>query len=444
LFSAHVLSAIDPMLIKPLFTEPKTVKVLNDFTFHQPPRLDLKVSGAWNDVKQLKASGPVIVRDAVYRGNWASNVTATIHYTDRFIGVTKALMVHDGRELRSSGLSLDLKAQHIWITNAVSDVDPLVVTRFIGPQTTRAVEPYKFATPPHVILHGSLPFRGADLTDLHFEVEGGPFQYWKFNLPHIKASVHWVTNFLSITNVVGDFHQGRLRGEALFDFRPEKNADFRFHAIASEADFHSLMSDLSTPTNKLEGTLNVELTVTSANTADWGSWQGYGYAQLLDGYLWDIPLVGMLSPVLDSMVTGLGRSRISEGLMTYQMTNSVIRTKDLELKGNSMRLQYGGTCDFAGNVDARVEAELFRDSNMVGRVFGYVLTPITKLLEYKVTGTLGRPKMEPLFIPKFLFFPLQPFKTMKDLFESDKPEPPKAPAPSPAQPKESPPPPAPK
>ena len=73
-----------------------------------------------------------------------------------------------------------------------------------------------------------------------------------------------------------------------------------------------------------------------------------------------------------------------------------------------MRLQYRGTLDFEGRVNARVEAGLLRDMWLLGPIVSTVLWPVTKLFEYKVTGTLDDPKAEPVYlIPKVMLLPFQ-------------------------------------
>jgi len=67
-------------------------------------------------------------------------------------------------------------------------------------------------------------------------------------------------------------------------------------------------------------------------------------------------------------------------------------------------------------VDARVEAEPFRDTWVVGRMLSMMLWPVSKIFEFKISGTLGEPKMEPLyFVPKLILLPLHPIETMKEL-----------------------------
>ena len=158
------------------------------------------------------------------------------------------------------------------------------------------------------------------------------------------------------------------------------------------------MADLFLKTNHLEGRLSGSLVVTNANTADLQSWNGHGNLNLRDGLIWDIPIFGIFSDVLNGMVPGLGSSRANAGTCTFVITNGVIRSDDLDIRSTGMRLQYRGTLDFQGQVNARVEAEPLRDMWLVGPVFSTVLWPVTKLFEYKVTGSLGDPKAEPVYL----------------------------------------------
>jgi hypothetical protein len=85
-----------------------------------------------------------------------------------------------------------------------------------------------------------------------------------------------------------------------------------------------------------------------------------------------------------------------------------------------MRLQYKGTVDLDSRVNARVEAVLLKDMWVVGPLLSTVLWPITKMFEYKVTGSLAQPKIEPLYLfPKLVLMPFHPFKTLKELIPSD-------------------------
>jgi hypothetical protein len=295
----------------------------------------------------------------------------------------------------------------------------MVVARAIGPKTAHSLEPYQFTQPPTVRVNGIAPMYGTKNADLRFDVDGGPFRWWRFTVPHISGQVHWTGDRLTLTNVNTAFYEGQMGGGATFDFRPEKSADFRFNLSLTKANLQLLTRDVSTRTNNLEGLLSGRLTVDQANSADWQSWQGHGDVNLRDGLLWEIPVFGVLSPVLDGIVPGLGKTRFSEGSANFVITNSVIHSPDLEIRAPMLRMQYRGTVDFRGGVDARVEAELLRDTWFVGPLVRLALWPVSKLFEYKVTGDLHAPKSEPVYVPKLLFLPLHPFRALKSLFPED-------------------------
>ena len=267
---------------------------------------------------------------------------------------------------------------------------------------------------------------------MRFDLSGGPFQWRRFRLNQVSAGLHWLDDSLTISNLSGAFYKGQLSGGARFDFSDPASTDYSFSGRANDVDLRLLMHDIATATNKLEGLVKGELTVTSASTEDPLSWQGFGKIHLRDGLIWDIPAFGLFSQPLNLLHPGLGNSRADESQAAFVITNSVIDTRDLEIHASVMRLHYKGTVDFKGNVNANVEAKILRDVWGLGQIFSVVLSPLTKMFEYRVTGTLGQPKKEPLFIPKFLMLPLHPFRTLKDLFPSNPdPQPPVAPPKSP-------------
>src|SRR5258708_29592605 len=178
-----------------------------------------------------------------------------------------------------------------------------------------------------------------------------------------------------------------------------------------------MMADLSTQTNNLEGTLSGSVIVNRLTVGDWDTCQGHGNVNLSDGLIWDFPVFGMFSPILNGIAPGLGNSRASAGVGSFVITNGLVRTGDLEIRSSATRLNYRGNVDLRGKLDAQVEAHLLRDVWGVGPIVSTVLWPVTKMFEYKVSGTLAQPRAEPLyFIPKVVLMPFHPFRTLRDLF----------------------------
>jgi hypothetical protein len=280
-----------------------------------------------------------------------------------------------------------------------------------------ALEPYHFLRPPTVHAQGAIPMRNEKDADLHFDVDGGDFQWLKFQVPHVAAKIDWIGENLAVTDIRTDFYLGKATGDAHFEFdKISHSANFNFNFFAADANLHLLAKDLTDgKTNKLEGLLTARIEITNANTGNWQSWDGAGRVDLHDGLIWDIPIFGVFSPVLDTVMPGLGSSRARQGSATFIITNGVIDSEDLKIETLMARLRYRGTIDLKGVVNARMEAELLRNAWVIGPVLSLALWPVSKTFEYQITGTIQKPKSDPVYIPKIFFLPLHPVQTIKGL-----------------------------
>jgi hypothetical protein len=234
----------------------------------------------------------------------------------------------------------------------------------------------------------------------------------------LSGDIHWKAHDLTFSNVHAAFYNGSADWSASFLIAHETDtAQFSFKARAANASLQPLVRDLFGTTNRLEGILNGELTITSANTVSMQTWNGFGRATLQNGFLWSVPIFGLFSSTLDNVAPGLGSAPISSGAGTFTITNSVIYTRDLQVRAPAFRLDYKGNVDLDGKLDARVDAELLRDAWVVGRLFSTALWPVSKIFEARVSGTLNEPKTKFRYVPKFV---AAPFKVLRAIGEAAK------------------------
>jgi len=418
-FYYQVHSTVDPRVVRPLL-DTNAQRGFDLFTSEQPPVIDGEVWGRSAQPDLLGAKAHVTVKNFSFRGETASHFDASLRYTNRVLEFLDPHLLRGTQSVVAAGVTADFNADRIYFTNGFSTAEPLVIARGIGPQTGATLERYHFRQPPRVRVNGFAPLHGSHEADLYFEVEGGEFETWRFTTPRIAALVHWMGDTLELTNVQADFCGGSVAGFAHFDFSVAQGAQFGFSAEVTDASLPLLLAGISHRTNNLEGKLSGRLTITDANSTDFGTWNGYGRARLRNGYLWEIPIFGVLSQPLDAIIPGVASTRFTEASARYGITNSVITWSKLEMRAPTMRLQYDGTVDFDGRVDMRVEAEPLRDTWLVGRIFSLALWPVSKFFQYKITGTLDHPKSEPVYIPtKLLMIPLHPFQTLESIFSSE-------------------------
>jgi len=414
----RVNGSIDPNALRPLMDE-KAQRALNLFTFTQPPQVEGEIWAMRREKTPRGIVGRVAVSNFTVRGESAVSFRSALRFTNQVLEWFQPEVLRADGVARADAVRVDLTEDRLYLTNGFSTTDPMAVARAIGPKTAKAIEPYHFLQPPQAHVNGSAPLHGTKDFDLRFDLDGGPFRWWRFNLPHIAGAVRYTGDTVALDGIRADFYGGGLAGAAAFDLSPKPSADFHFSAVVTNANLQFVMRDLAARTNHLEGIVNANLTVLSANTTNWESWQGHGEVTLHDGLIWEFPMFGIFSPIFNSLVPGLGNSRFSRGTGTFTITNSVIASSDLELRAPLLRMKCRGTTDFHERVNAKVEAELLRNTWVIGPLLSAVLWPVSKALEYKVTGTLSHPKAEPLYVPKLLLFPLQPFQTLKGIFGSD-------------------------
>jgi hypothetical protein len=361
------------------------------------------------------------VTNFAVRGQWFSGVQASLAYTNKVLEFFSPTVQRGAQHLRGDGLTVDFGAQLIYVTNGSGVAEPMAVARAIGAHIGKVIEPYEFAQPVAFLVNGTIPMHGEEDADLRFSIEGGAFHWNRFHVPHVAGDIHWKGLSLELTNVHMDFYGGKGSGAAVFRFDPKTpGTDYSFLLTTTNTILQDLMADYFRKTNSLEGTLNGNLVVTKANSEDWRTVHGYGDLALRDGYIWDVPIFGVFSPILDGIIPGLGKSRASSATCTFSINAGVIHTSNLEARAPALRLQYRGDMDLEGGVQARVEGELLRDVWLVGPLVSTVFWPVTKMFEYKVTGTAGDPKIDPVYIvPKLMMLPFQPFRSLKGLFQED-------------------------
>ena len=422
-FHARVSSTLDPKFLRPLL-DAEQQRGLDLLGLTEPPIIGAEVWGHGQELERVGVKGRVALTNFTFRGETASALQMEVQYTNRLLQFISPRIQRGAQRMGADGVAADFVAQLVFLTNGFSTGEPMVVARAIGTNVAHAIEPYHFTEPPTVQVYGTIPMHGEDEADLHFEVDGGPFEWWRIHVPHVAGHVHWLGQQVSLHNIVADFYGGRASGAAQFKFKPGGEADYQFAVTATNAHLAPLTKDLFAVTNRLEGRLWGSLVVTNANTANLQSWSGYGDMNLRDGLIWEIPIFGIFSDVLNRVRPGLGNSRASAGICTFNLANGVIHSDDVDIRSTGMVLQYRGTLDFEGHINARVEAALLSGMPVVGPLVTKVLWPFTKFFEYKVTGTLGAPKAEPRrFVSKVVFLPFElpfhPLRTLRGLLPED-------------------------
>ena len=414
-------SGIDLLEARKVVRAAKPQRLFALFQFTQPPVIRGRLSGNVREPSTLHGEANVALTNLTFRDEFIGVCTARAVYTNLFVSILEPVVLRPGERATADGVGVDIGQELLYLTNAHGIINPYALTRAIGPQTYKAIANYQFAAPPSGRANGRIDLRGkSHRDDVHFDVDGGEFQWLGFHLSRLGGRVDWVGQTYTLTNVTGVWRGGDMRGWAYIDDGPAGGAEVMFSTAITNVNLSEVMLDLRGKTNALVGLVSGGLNITRMVTTDWNSWHGYGHAKLQDGYLWSIPLFGLFTPMLDNIVPGLGSSKVKEATAQFTITNSVIQTHNLEANAGTLRMKYDGTVDFHERLNGRVEAELLRNIPGIGIILSRALLPVSKIFVYTVEGTISDLKTEPLYvIPRLLEVPLLPFKAFKELFIPD-------------------------
>lgn len=420
-------SRLDPTVAAPLL-EPEHQKALTLFQLGKPPVIRGDVWGRWFDRSRMGVDLRIEATNVALRGVAFNSAATRLQWTNSAVRFLEPRVERvEGESAEASSVIYETTDRVVLVEGAKGRLDAMVVAPALGKGVVEALAPYRFAKPPNVVARGRFAVGDMDRTEIVFDVEGEDFYWWRFHTPKIGGRLTWKGRDVILTGVKATFAQGTLGGDALFKVAPTNGAQFNVQAEFANLALNSVVADLALFTNKLAGQLTGTMQVTSGQTSDQATWTGHGQVELRDGFLWDIPLFGFFSPILNGLVPGMGRAAMSSGKASFRFNNRLVHTDDLEIRSSPMNIQYRGDVDFDGKVNATAMAEILKETWGVGKVFSVALLPLTKLLEYKVSGTLTKPKSEPLYIPRFLTFPLTPFRTLRSILPDDKEKPAKGP-----------------
>ena len=408
-FACLVESRIDPAVLKTLLPKEQQ-PALEIVKFAQPPTIKAELRGDWDDDAKLGVRASIVATNFFVKEQAFSDIAGTVLITNGIIHCSDVVAHRGKEEARAPYLRIDPAGEVMFVTNLVSTIDPYIAMSLVGEDAYNAIDPYRYSSTPTVGVNGIVPLRHWSKADLHFDVAGNDFSFWRFHLPTLAGHVHWQSNVVTFSNVVGSFYAGKARWSGTFVIDPRKGEDyaiFSFAGYTTNTELKYLVADITGRTNQLEGILHGELIITFANTSNDRSWVGVAQATIEDGYLWSVPVFGVFSPILDGIAPGLGTSRIKSGTGTFTIQNSVVHTRDMQVRAPAFRLAYEGQVDLDGNLDATVEAKIFRDAWVVGKLFSTVLWPVSKAFEAKVTGTLDAPTTKLRYVPRFVLAPFR-------------------------------------
>lgn len=410
-YDSRIAGITKPELLINIYNEKKEL-INKIIKIEQPVEFDAEISGSITNNEDIKINAAIAATNIIFRGKSIKEFRSKVEWLDRVLTFSKFELIRTNEQATGDYIIADFNKERVYLKNVWGNITPSDLTEAISEEVNNALKPVIFKAPPNVLANGSVPMHGAN-GDIRFDIYAPEFKWWKINPKSASCSVFWKGETMLITNFNSDFYGGSLKTTLYVDFNNQNKSNLFFDVKLDSVSARSMLKDILDKPKNVEGRLSGNLTIKSAVIDDYQNWSGGGNVVLEDGLIWDIKVFGVFSSILNMISPGLGNSRAKYASASFIVTNGVVYSDNLEIRGTALKMQYKGSVDFNKKVDARVEAEVLSEVWLFGTAIKFLLKPLTKLFIYKVTGTIDEPALEPVYIPKILLAPFQPFKTIK-------------------------------
>ncbi len=446
-FRAGLVSTIQPASLAPLLGAEVSAK-LAAVKFFAAPRLTLSARGPAPRLETLSAAGDLKLGRTSYTGGETAGAEATFRYNGRVTsgelklgrstlrgidaGSAETTFRYDGRELsgklklgrtayrgtearhaeaafrfdgrvlaldsfeatRAEGsgrgsFTVDLQTKLWRIHNVQTSIFPAEVALWIDPDLVQDLKPYRFGKkPPLLHIDGTLdPRKNGTNTRLTVigEAPGGmDYTLAKKDLhfSEIKGRLFFTDERLKLTDVRGELYGGTVNAEgdvSIVKGKPGHTASVRLAGV-DFAKLSKLYFGFDDSKGKLDGTCTF-----TGKGEDVTTMRGDGEVSVTEGNVFAIPFLGPFSEILNKLIPGIGYSRARKATASFAIGDGILTAKNLIIAGNGFSMFGGGRIWM---VEDKMDFDIRLNAHGLP---GVILSPLSKLLEYRANSRFSKP-----------------------------------------------------
>ncbi len=326
--------------------------------------------------------------------------------TNAWLVLTPLLAVREEGTVQG-GARLDFNRETVGF-NGLSTADPQAVAKMLAPFIANVVGQFRFEGPTKVAAWGTADYMGVAHNDMDIEVDAQRSGWKQFITDRCSLNLRVVEDTAYINDVQADFCRGLVRGSG--SVYPVLNAtNLRYHLKGNvrEVNFQMLTRNLTDQAmDQYHGSLSGELELDGFLDDPGGQTAtGQGWINIGAGRLFQFPLFGGLSEFLGRIVPGLSLiMRQTDARASFVIKDGKIHADDIVIEGEVITLACEGDYYLNGDLDFAVQVKLLKKNTLVGGILHLALMPVTKMLEFRLTGTVKDPHWCPAYLPKEMFF----------------------------------------
>ncbi len=386
----NLSSTLDPTSLQKLFGT-GLQPFFNSLAFMgKGPKVECKIEGTALDFEKIKLSGKVDVEGFSYKQVAMQQVTSSFTFSEYALHLPDLVVRREEGE-GSGDVWHNLKTQVVVLKGVKSQLDIRRTARVIGDKMEEYAAPYQFFEAPLATAEGSIFLEQPEKNDLKVTIKSKRGMEYEFlgkllTLSDLDADLIFKGETLDvIPNKPLGIFDGTLMGKLNLEMNNE--TPYQADLIMKQCDFGKLMNTFF-GNKEVSGALDVNATI-RGELADMGKMNGKGHLVIIDGVLYEIPVFGTFSDVLNNLSANLGYSKADKAKADFEIKQGVVDMTKIDVYSTAFALIGNGTYDMVKD-----EVDMNMRVNMRG-IMGVPLFLLSKLFEYRGTGSLNDTKWEP-------------------------------------------------
>jgi hypothetical protein len=384
---------------------PFTASIVRDFEFDAaPPHIDAEFS-VLTGTGRVDVAAQVRLPRCRFRGvdllHADGLVTVSKTADDLRLSIDPLILVRP--EGVASGMLGVAYADRNLVFNLKSGLAPPALFKMAGLKPDHVLlRRCRYDGPALITASGLLGLGANERDRFNFSYDGYGFGFDPLKTEHCRVDGYVEGMYYQATNVQVRICGGTAGGELSFVLPAESAEQLRYRADVNfkQVDFPGLMAQFSVDQlRETTGVIGGRFTVSGALGEDYmRTLEGGGAVQIRKGHVFRLPLFGGLSEALSRLVPGLDFVlRQSDADADFRFENGRIISRRVSAQGDVFSLEGSGRYDIVRD-DLRydVQVKLMKEHTLLAKILRTVTYPISRLLEFRLRGTLKEPHWYPV------------------------------------------------
>jgi hypothetical protein len=401
-FQTRIAGTFNPHVIKPWLT-PNLRSIVDWFGIREPLAGDVVLGGVVGN-PAVYCYGPVQATNFTIYGVAMDSMQGRLNITNEVLHITGATLCRPEGIARGDA--------HMAFSNQLlrldvdSTLDPRASMEMLGPVVAEFMKPFQLNGPTRIQVEGILDYCNFSLNQLNAHVEAKRFGYERWEADTAEFDLTLMGKRIRFTNAVATAYGGQFAGTAqLYPVANDSNWRYEVDFAATNASLAEMLSaSFQKPAKDLRGTVDGTARVGGYIGKGTGpKATGAGHIDVRGGLLFQTKLFNGLSAMLSKVIPDFTLFAQTDASGDYTIRNSRLHSRNIQLQGTVFGVKASGDYHFDGKLDYRVEVQLLR-GGPVATLVRLATRPVTRLLEFSLTGTFEEPKWSSLTLnPSELF-----------------------------------------